>query len=107
MLNPETFTCERCGECCTKYTVKLSNADIKVIKKLGYDEAEFTEIDNNLLGPNKFVLKKDDDYKCVFLRKNKNGVLNCKIYENRPLVCRKYPFLEKKVETCKPVSLMR
>ena len=73
MLDPNTFSCQRCGECCIKYIVKLSKADIKGIKKHGYDEQQFVDIDNHLPGPTKFVLKKKDDYSCIFLIKSKKG----------------------------------
>jgi len=106
MLDPKTFACERCGECCIKYIVKLSKADIKKIKKLGYDEKEFVEIDEHLPEPDRFVLKKSD-YSCVFLLKDKKGEFSCRVYDNRPTVCRMYPFLENGVETCKPVTFSK
>ncbi|MBU0628601.1 MAG: YkgJ family cysteine cluster protein [Nanoarchaeota archaeon] len=104
MLDPKTFICSRCGECCIKYIVKLSKADIEKIKKKGYSEEDFVDIDKNLPGPTKFVLRKRDDYSCVFLVKNKEGISSCKIYGSRPSVCIQYPFLKKNVETCKPVA---
>ena len=106
MLDPKTFVCKRCGRCCTDYTVKLSKADIKGIKKLGYEEVEFVEIDKNLPEPTKFVLRKKSDYECIFLTGNKNGIYSCKIYDARPTVCRRYPFLKKNIETCKPVTFL-
>ena len=73
MLNPKTFVCERkCGECCSKLTVKLSSADIKKIKALGYED--FIEIDPFLPGPSKYIMKKLDNGWCVFLKKNRKGI---------------------------------
>ena len=37
MLNKKTFRCERCGQCCRKYVIKLYNYDIKK-KKKNYEE---------------------------------------------------------------------
>ncbi len=106
MLDPKTFVCKRCGKCCIEYTAILSKADIKRIKRLGYDEVDFAEIDKNLPEPENFVLKEKSNYECVFLTKNKKGVYSCKIYDSRPTVCRRYPFLKKNVETCKPVTFL-
>ncbi len=104
MLDPESFVCERCGECCIKYVVKLSKADIERIKKKGYSEREFVEIDKNLPEPTKTVLRKKEDYSCVFLKGGK-GNYHCQIYDARPNVCRRYPFLKKNVGSCKPITL--
>ena len=98
MLDPKTFKCERCAECCIKYIVKLNKEDISRIKKLGFSEKEFMEKDEHI---SEFVLKKDDNG-CVFLLKG-GGLYSCKIYENRPSVCKAYPFLEGDVSSCKPV----
>lgn len=97
MLDQKTFNCEKCGECCIKYIVKISKADIEKIKKLGY--GEFVLWDEHISG---FVLKKNDG-RCVFLDKDNDGLYSCKIYENRPDVCKMYPFLGEEVSSCKPV----
>jgi len=98
MLDQKTFKCERCAECCIKYIVKISKNDIEKIKKLGY--SEFVEKDEHISG---FVLKKNDE-QCVFLLRDNKGVYSCKIYENRPDVCKMYPFLGEDVASCKPVT---
>ena len=98
MLDPKTFKCNRCGECCNKYQIKLSNKDIKEIKKLGYEEDKFAEYDC-AIGCK--VLKKHNN-ECIFIKKKKNEYF-CHIYLSRPLVCRRYPFFKKNVESCKPV----
>ena len=104
MLDPNTFICSGCGECCIKYIVKLSKADIKRIKSLGLKEHDFVDIDQHIPGPNKTVLKKKNNQWCIFLNKNPKGDFVCNIYDERPNVCRKYPFLKKNVETCKPIT---
>ena len=104
MFDPITFKCDRrCGECCIKLIVKLSNADIKRIKSLGYDDEDFVETDVFIPGPSKYVMKKLDNSWCVFLKKNKKGEYGCKIYNQRPKVCQDYPFTKKGlVDDCKP-----
>ncbi|MEA2036463.1 MAG: YkgJ family cysteine cluster protein [Nanoarchaeota archaeon] len=103
MLDPKTFVCKRCAECCIKYIVKLHKADIERIIKLGYKKEDFAEIDKNLKEKENTVLKKNDKYWCVFLTKDQRGY-SCKIYDSRPIVCKKYPFIQEKVETCKPIT---
>ena len=102
MLTPETFDCDRtCADCCKYLTVKLSNKDIKKIKRAGFKEEFFMEFDTHIGSP---VLKLTDNG-CVFLTK-KGDKYYCKIYQIRPTVCRKYPFVSSdKIESCKPNSL--
>jgi len=99
MLDPKTFKCERCGECCNNYIIKLSNKDIKEIKKLGYEKEDFAEHDSTINGE---VVKKTEG-KCVFIKKKKNEYF-CQIYLFRPLVCKRYPFFKKNIKSCKPVT---
>lgn len=100
MLDPKTFVCEHCGECCKKLYIVLSDEDIKQIEKLGYSKDDFCE--GEVVGEFKgrFVLKKEDG-QCIFLKKEANGY-SCEIYESRPEICKKYPFFEKEIESCKP-----
>ena len=105
MLNPTTFKCERCGKCCKTYIIKVSKKDIKRIKNKGYEESYFLMHDSMSPGNNKFVLRKENG-KCVFLKK-KNGKYFCEIYKIRPLICQKYPFFKKNVESCKPEHIIQ
>lgn len=105
MLNPNTFKCSRCGKCCKTYIIKVSKKDIKRITSKDYEENYFLMHDPMSLDPNKFVLKKDDG-KCVFLKKKNNKYL-CGIYKIRPLICQKYPFFKRNVESCKPEQLIQ
>lgn len=105
-------SCQRCNNCCTNFGVCLTIADIARIEKekkipatsfidlvLDYSPRERTEpavILNNKMYL--LVLKhepqKDKDRVCTFFNNNR-----CSIYENRPYLCRTYPFtLDKKGE---------
>ena len=95
MLNPKTFKCERCGDCCKKLYIILNDSDIKDIKKLGYQLDSFSEIEQVGEYKGKRVLKKIDG-RCVFLADDNL----CKIYDSRPEICKKYPFFGKEVESC-------
>ncbi len=98
-LNPKTFRCKRCGECCKLYTIKLTNDDIRKIEKK-YNKNYFLSCDEI---ENYFVLKRINN-KCLFLRKKKDKYF-CEIYDIRPNICQKYPFFKKDIETCKPVTI--
>lgn len=101
MLTPKNFICKKCGKCCLTYTVKLSDEDIKRIEKLGYEKESFAEPDNFDMESGKHALKMKDN-RCIFLTKRNNKYL-CKIYMNRPKICRKYPFNEfKEIKNCEP-----
>jgi uncharacterized protein len=101
VLYKKNFICARCGECCKKYTVKLSENDIRKIEKLGYKKQFFAEKDSFDIQYGKYALKKKNE-KCIFLvEKNKEAF--CKIYDIRPRICSQYPFFsEKEMETCHP-----
>lgn len=93
ILNPKTFTCNQCGECC-RIVVKLTNNEIKAIKEKSYKDFL---VKDPIKGKD-YTLKRVSG-NCVFLKDNK-----CEIYETRPETCRKYPFLDKniKISSCKP-----
>lgn len=105
MLTKNNFKCDRfCGKCCIKLTIRVNKSDIKKIKNLGYDENEF--LDSDPIDTNKFVLKKKENGHCIFLGKDKEGMFTCKIYDNRPKTCQKYPFFNNKpIESCYPEDL--
>ncbi len=72
------FKCLRCGRCCS-LRVKLTNEDIKRLKKSG--KKNFVEKGN--------WLKRINGY-CMFLE-IKNGKANCTVYDSRPKICRGWP----------------
>jgi len=74
----EYFKCEGCASCC-KIPVGLTNSDITRLYKLEgdtfFDKLEDRVVPNYLKSP------------CPYLEDN-----NCKVYNDRPLLCRLYPF---------------
>lgn len=104
LFKKQNFQCNRCcGECCKRLVVEVTQPEIKKIKSLGYKEEEFAE--KGFFHPEKFTLKKNKDG-CVFLRKEKDGKYSCKIYENRPKICRDYPFFNgNEIKSCLPKDM--
>lgn len=101
MFTPQNFICKQCGKCCLTFTVKLSDKDMERIKQLCYKKEFFAEPDNYDAKTGKYSLKRVNK-QCIFLRKRDNKYF-CKIYEARPEICRKYPFIEAdEVENCEP-----
>ncbi len=98
-MQKKDFKCERCGECCLKYTVKLTHEDIRKIKKAGYkDFAERDDFDKKY---GEYALKRPSD-RCIFLEAH-DGMWKCRIYDHRPKICREYPFLGiEEIPSCKP-----
>ena len=92
---PKNFTCKQCGSCCNP--PRLYKQDIDRIKKLGYKEDDFIYTDNF---NNNYL--KDKKGWCIFLKKGK--IASCKIYPDRPRICRQYPS-ELVNGSCKPVKL--
>ena len=95
MVTPKNFKCTKCGECC-RPIVKVDKKDIKRIEELGL--TDFTEYDQKIRSR---VLKQNKGV-CVFL-KREGDEFTCSIHNNRPEVCRNYPFIEvEEVEDCRP-----
>lgn len=106
-ITRKTFKCTKCGECCKPIT-KVSEEDIKRIEQLGHRREDFLDIDPfRRESEVKDVLKRKNGY-CTFLRDNKDKTFDCTIYENRPQVCRDYPFFEgvEKLKSCIPSELV-
>jgi len=85
------FKCIRCGDCCKIY-VKISDEDIKQIESVGYKLNDVAEFDSFDPSSGKYALRLIDG-KCIFL-KQKNNKYKCEIYDNRPKICRTFPFFE-------------
>jgi len=80
----EDWKCKMCGKCCYNSRVPLTFEDYaKIVSKYG---EVYVIQDENL-----FILRHKRDHSCVFLR-IKEGKYMCKIQEDKPLVCKLFPF---------------
>ncbi len=86
------FDCTKCGLCCgdtehKKRHILLLEQEAQTIAKetTKPTQAFTTEKSNNQ--PFIYEMKKTTEGKCVFLKNNQ-----CRIYAQRPLICRFYPF---------------
>ncbi len=96
MITKENLNCKDCAECC-KPVVVPTKEDIEKIKNAGHKD--FLDLDPIHPENGKTVLKRINGY-CMFL--NQKTKL-CTIYENRPDICKIYPFMEKdEVDDCVP-----
>jgi Fe-S-cluster containining protein len=101
MITPSNFKCKQCGKCCFKYTVKVTDAEIRRIEKEGYEKDKFAEPDDFDPSTGNYALRRVDD-QCIFLFKDK-GKYVCRIYSIRPKICKEYPFNEsKEIMSCEP-----
>ena len=98
MLTQNNFKCKQCGECC-RPIVGLKKEDIKRIKTLGLKKKEFAVYDKEI----KMYTLKQINNVCMFLRRQRDK-FTCKIYDQRPDICRKYPFvpIKENASDCKP-----
>lgn len=92
------FRCHRCGNCCKFVPPQLLNDDVKQMSKsLAISKKEFCSR-YTIMIHNELHLKRP----CPFLEEGNH----CRIYTNRPQVCREYPLKpEYYVEKGKIVSL--
>jgi Fe-S-cluster containining protein len=90
------FKCELCARCCTKEFndhVFLLDSDLDVIRKIDSDAivpAPYPELcdQKGRFYVSGYALKTKLDGSCIFLENKR-----CKIYENRPSICRVYPYM--------------
>ena len=84
-----TFKCRKCGECCKGYGgTYLSDNDIDVISRyIDSDPKRFVDRYCNLSGNRPLLAQRKDGY-CIFWDQR------CTIHPVKPLMCRKWPFLE-------------
>jgi len=81
------FRCQRCAVfCCKLGAPKLFHRDIERLKQAGYFSDLFFNLDQA-------SLQSTNDGSCVFLSFNpEDGLYRCSVYEQRPTLCRLYPF---------------
>lgn len=103
-LKPGHFECQKCGACCSKYTVCVTDSDAKrIINSYGSSPHSFLtgvqvpdSVAHTYAGIPRFI--GDRGRELVLALKEKNGrcIFNegvCKVYPARPLNCRTFPFL--------------
>ncbi len=106
-LNPKTFKCTKCGECC-RPVVKVSEEEIQRIEKTGLTREDFLDYDPmQWKNHTKDTLKQKNSV-CMFLKRQGDEFI-CSIYEHRPDTCRRYPFItgKEKLEDCRPANVAR
>ena len=81
------WECLRCGLCCSTLRVRLLDEEVNKYKKRYGDVIEYID--------GKPFLKHKKNGGCIFLE-YKNNLAVCKIYEDRPLACRIYPFYSRR-----------
>ena len=90
------FRCELCARCCTNEFndhVFLLDADLELIRQIDPDAVtpaptpEFCDQKGNFYVSG-YALRTKPDGSCVFLENKR-----CKIYDNRPTICRVYPYM--------------
>jgi len=82
--------CSRCGVCCEKTEMILSNADVESLEAMGYDRQKFVRQDRH-----GFIRLRNHHGFCVFYNVER---CRCRIYKHRPLGCRIYPIMYSKQE---------
>ena len=97
--------CSRCGACCTQFWVCLTPFDIiRISEATGKKPYKFVDLVEDTVGNRErkepmvkingkkslLILATEKNNVCIFYKKG------CKIYENRPFLCRTYPFKLKK-----------
>ena len=85
----ELFECRRCGDCCKGFGgTYLTAEDIDAIAHyIGSDPEKFVDRYCSLSGTMPVLAQRSDGY-CIFWDKI------CKIHPVKPLMCRKWPFIE-------------
>ena len=89
-LNPdEFFKCRQCGECCQGYGgTHLTDGEIEVIARfINLDPDRFVDQFCSFSGNRPVLAQRQDGY-CIFWDRL------CTIHPVKPLMCRKWPFLE-------------
>ena len=85
----ELFDCRKCGDCCKGFGgTYLTAEDIETIAiYIGSDPEKFVDRYCSLSGTKPVLAQRKDGY-CIFWDKI------CKIHPVKPLMCRKWPFIE-------------
>jgi len=102
-----TFECQNCGNCCSGSTgaVWVDDNEIAALANFLNEKVDdflkkYTRKKNGKITLIE-IQKKENDYWCVFLDKNKH----CKVYQVRPMQCRTYPYWQKIIENSKNLEI--
>jgi len=89
----EMHECDRCGECCIRSNpiMMLGKDAAAIAKYLGIPGSRFQELYTKGRYKQFIVLKSEGP--CPFLGGKGPGDYRCTIYEVRPEVCRRFPWL--------------
>ena len=93
-----SFTCTRCGNCCTGSTGTVSVDDGEIAglaARLEVSVDEFREQYTRVMSDGSISLREKPNYDCVFYAHGHG----CLVYEDRPTQCRTWPFWRTNVET--------
>ena len=95
-------SCMRCGKCCTRFAVCVTSFDVKrIVQTTGKKPEEFLSIipDHKDRERKEPAILIDGNYCLLVLQRKMHDVCmfyteqGCTVYENRPMLCRSYPFL--------------
>ena len=94
--------CNKCGKCCEVIQIRYSKTDFRKMLKEGKNvpDAQFilanwkriSRKEAKRINPNLIVGKGAWDYICIQYDRDKR---RCKVYAQRPAVCRKFPIYKK------------
>lgn len=103
-LHEEAFSkinCLDCARCCRNYSPRFKTPDIKRISKLlGMKESAFIHTYLKLDGDGDYVLQETP---CPFIEANNT----CRIYEDRPSDCARYPYTDEDVLLKRPALTLK
>ena len=103
-LHEEAFSkinCLNCAACCKNYSPRFKTPDLKRISKhLGMKESQFIEQYLRVDEEGDFVVKASP---CPFLGEDNY----CRIYEDRPSDCRRFPYTDEDVLFKRPVLTLK
>jgi len=93
--------CLQCGNCCKNHSPRFKQPDIKrIAKRLKIKEGELIQRFLKLDEENDYVTQKNP---CPFLNEDNT----CKIYEDRPSDCARYPYTDEDVLLDRPTLTVK
>jgi len=88
------YKCKRCAVfCCKLGGPTLTENDLKRLREVRHESMDFLVHAALDKSEKQLVLKQKDDGSCIFLKYDaENKIYVCNIYDQRPSLCRLYPF---------------